>query len=120
MDFTETLKGLAAIQSMLPALQEQLKERAVQEAVAGGAAVVVRPEYFQRPVRAQKGQPGHVDPWFGLTQTDWNNEIRSGFTGWYETSEGSGKPKVMINYEAAREWLGRKMGQQQQNRKEAA
>jgi len=120
MDLTEALKGLAAIQSLLPSIQEQLKERAVQEAVAGGAAVIVRPEYFPRPVRVPKGQPGHLDPWFGLTQIDWNNEINAGFSGWYETTEGSGKPKVMINYEAAREWLGRKMGHQQQNRKEAA
>jgi hypothetical protein len=120
MDLTEALKGLAAVQSLLPALQAQLKERAVQEAVAGGAAVIVRPEFFPRPVRAQKGCPGHVDPWFGLTQMDWNAEIRAGFSGWFETTEGSGKPKVMINYDAARVWLGQKMERQQKNREEAA
>jgi hypothetical protein len=120
MDLTEALKGLSSIQSLLPAIQAQLKEHSVREAINGGAAVLTRPEYFPRPVRAQKGQPGHIDPWFGLTQTDWTNEIKAGFQGWYETSEGSGKPKVMINYEAARAWLDQKMKRQEKNRKEAA
>jgi hypothetical protein len=120
MDLTALQEQLAALTAALPQIQEHVKERAVQEAVAGGAVVRVVPEYFPRPVRAQKGQPVHVDPWFGLTQADWSAEMADGFEGWYKTNEGSGRAKVMINYEAARQWLAAKMSGQQQRRKEAA
>ena len=118
MDLTSLAKQLAELTAALPQIQEHVKERAVQEAIAGGAVVRVVPEYFPRPVRAQKGQPAHVDPWFGLTQTDWTAEMDAGFEGWYKTTEESGRAKVMIHYEAAREWLAAKMTGQQARRRE--
>lgn len=116
MDLTALQQQLAALTAALPQIQEQVKERAVQEALAGGAVVRVVPEYFPRPIRAQKGHPVHVDPWFGLTQADWSAEMEAGFEGWYKTNEDSGRAKVMINYEAARAWLAAKMERQKQNR----
>jgi len=99
MDLTEALKGLEAIQDMLPAIQEQLKERAVQEAVDGGAAVAVRPVSFRHP---QKGQ---TDPWFGLHYQDWLKMRNDGFDGWWETTPGSKRAKIMIDFDKARKWL---------------
>lgn len=116
MDLTALQQQLAALTAALPQIQEQVKERAVQEAIAGGAVVKVVPEYFPRPIRAQKGQAVHVDPWFGLTQADWTAEMDAGFQGWYKTNEESGRAKVMINYEAARQWLAAKMSRQQERR----
>ena len=120
MDLTTLQQQLAALTAALPEIQAQVRERAVQEAVAGGAVVRVVPEYFPRPVRAQKGQGGAVDPWFGLTQADWCAEMEAGFDGWYATTEGSGRAKVMICYEAARKWLGEKMVGQQVRRRMGA
>ncbi len=116
MDLTALQQQLAALTAALPQIQEQVKERAVQEAIAGGAVVRIVPDYFPRPIRAQRGQAVHVDPWFGLTQADWCAEMEAGFTGWYQTTEGSGRAKVMINHEAARQWLAQKMGRQQRRR----
>lgn len=116
MDLTNALQQLAELQSVLPAMQQALKEKAVQEAVAGGAAVIVRPEYFPRPIRARTGEPANVDPWFCLNQWEWQAEMEAGFAGWYEVNEGSGRKKIMINYEAARAWLAAKMSGQQERR----
>lgn len=120
MDLTTLAKQLAELTAALPQIQEQVKERAVQEAIAGGAVVRIVPESFPRPPRAEKGEAGHVDPWFGLTQADWSAEMKAGFEGWWKTNEESGRAKVMINYEAAREWLAAKMAGQQQRRRAAA
>lgn len=116
MDLTNLQKQLADLHAALPLMQAQVKERAVQEAIAGGAVVRVVPEYFPRPIRATKGAAVHVDPWFGLTQADWSAEMDAGFEGWYKTNEDSGRAKVMINYEAARTWLAAKMSGQQERR----
>lgn len=120
MDLTTLQKQLADLSAALPLIQEQVKERAVQEAIAGGAVVRIVPEYFQRPVRAKKGEPAHVDPWFSLNQWEWQAEIEAGFAGWYEVNEGGGRKKTMINYEAARAWFAAKMSGQQQRRSAAA
>lgn len=117
MDLQEALNGLATFQAMLPDVQAALKERAVQEAVAGGAAVIVRPEYFRLPVRAERGKPANTDPWFALNQWEWQSEIEEGFKDWYEVNEGSGRKKIMISYEGARVWLAAKMAKQQKKRK---
>jgi len=117
MDLTALQQQLAALTAALPQIQEHVQERAVQEAIAGGAVVRIIPEYFPRPIRAQRGEPVHVDPWFGLTQMDWNAEMEAGFEGWYATTEGSARAKVMIHHESARGWLAAKMEGQQGRRK---
>lgn len=109
-------RQLAELAAALPEMQKQLKEAAVKEAVEGGAVVRVIPEWFPRPVRVGKGECGNVDPWFSLTQADWVAEMRAGFAGWMETTEGSGRPKVLINYAAAREWLQQKWERQKERR----
>jgi hypothetical protein len=133
MDLTEALKGLASIQSLLPAIQEQLKEKAVQEAVDGGAAVAVRPWSFRHPLK------GETDPWFGLAYQDWLAMRNEGFDGTYTPNDpSSGRAKLMIIYDEAVRWLQEKARAQkgtladrsadnerlrqaqQQNRKEAA
>jgi hypothetical protein len=99
MDLTEALKGLEAIQDLLPAIREQLKDRAVQEAVDAGAAVVVRPFSFRHPLK------GESDPWFGLAYQDWLKMRNDGFDGWWETTQGSKRAKIMIDFDKARKWL---------------
>ena len=116
MDLTAMAQQIAALSSALPEIQKQLREAAVREAVDGGAMVRVVPEWFPRPVRAGRGEAGNVDPWFGLTQADWNAEMKAGFSGWMETTEGSGRPQVMISSEAAREWLQAKWKRQMERR----
>lgn len=120
MELTTLQQQLAALTAALPQIQQQVKERAVQEAIAGGAVVRIVPEYFQRPIRAKTGEPANVDPWFSLNQWEWQAEIEAGFAGWYEVNEGSGRRKTMINYEAARLWLAAKMSGQQQRREATA
>lgn len=114
MDLTEALKGLEAIRSMLPAIQDQLKERAVQEAVDGGAAVAVRPVSFRHPLK------GEADPWFGLHYQDWLRMRNEGFDGWWETTPGSRRAKIMIDFDKARRWLTAKMEWQQGTRNQGA
>jgi hypothetical protein len=116
MDLKAMAQQMAALTAALPEMQKQLKEAAVREAVDGGAMVRVVPEWFPRPVRAEAGSGGNVDPWFGLTQADWVAEMKAGFSGWMQTTEGSGRPKVLINYEAAREWLQQKWQRQRERR----
>lgn len=119
MDLTQLAQQMAELSSALPMLQQQLRERAVQEAVAGGAMVRVVPAWFPRPRRAERGRPAEVDPWFGLTKADWCREMADGFRGWMETTEGSAKPKVMINYAAAEKWLDAKWKRQAERRENA-
>jgi hypothetical protein len=106
MDLTEALKGLTAIQDLLPAIQEQLKERAVQEAVDSGAAVAVRPVSFRHPLK------GESDPWFGLAYQDWLKMRNQGFDGWWETTQGSKRAKIMIDFDKARKWLAKEQERQ--------
>lgn len=120
IDLTALQQQLSALTAALPQIQEQLKERVVTEAISNGAIVRIIPDTFPRPMRAEKGDPTHVDPWFGLTQADWTAEMKAGFKGWFKTNEDSGRAKVMINYEAAREWLAAKMAAQQKKREEPA
>jgi len=107
---TEAVKALETIKGMLPALQETLKQLAVKEAVANGACVIVRPEWFRHPLK------GQFDPFFGLTYQDWLKLRNEGFSGWMEMTEGSERAKLMINYEAARAYLETRMHEQQQRR----
>jgi len=110
MELAEAVKALETIKSLLPALQNTLKELAVKEAVANGACVIVRPEWFRHPVK------GESDPFLGLAYQDWLQLRNEGFQGWMEMTESSARPKIMINYEAARQYLESRLQGQQTRR----
>ena len=110
MELTDAIEQLTALQRLLPAIQEALKEAAVKEAVANGARVIIRPEWFRHPLKGQS------DPFFGLAYQDWLKLRNEGFSGWMEMTEGSERAKLMINYEAARAYLETRMQGQQQRR----
>lgn len=100
MDLTDALKGLEAIQGMLPQMQAALKEKAVQQAVDGGAAVAVRPWSFRHPLK------GEADPWFGLAYQDWLGLRNEGFSGIFTPNEPeSGRAKIYIIYDEAAAFL---------------
>jgi len=100
MDAIDALKSLAAMQAMMPALQEALRERATQQAVDGGAAVAVRPWSFRHPLK------GESDPWFGLAYHEWLQLRREGFKGVYTAGDAeSGRAKLMIIFDEAAQYL---------------
>jgi hypothetical protein len=99
-DLSQALKQLSELQSLLPAMQSALKERAMQEAVDGGAAIAVRPWSFRHPLK------GECDPWFGLAYQDWLALRNEGFKGIYTSSEPtSERAKLFIIFDEATVFL---------------
>ena len=97
---TELLDMMALFKRMAPAMECALKERSVQEAVDGGAAVAVRPWSFRHPLK------GESDPWFGLAYQDWLSLRNEGFTGIYTpNSAESDRAKIFIIYDEAANFL---------------
>jgi hypothetical protein len=100
MNPVDALQSLNALAALLPAIQESLKERAVQQAVDGGAAVAVRPWSFRHPMK------GETDPWFGLAYHEWLEMRHEGFKGVYSVGRvESGRAKLFIIFDRAAEWL---------------
>lgn len=97
---TDTLEMMALFKRMAPAMEAALKERSVQEAVDGGAAVAVRPWSFRHPLK------GEVDPWFGLAYQDWLALRNEGFSGIYTPNPAdSERAKIYIIYDEAAAFL---------------
>jgi hypothetical protein len=110
METIDALRALAAFEKLIPALQEQLKERAVKEAVDDGAAVAVRPWSFRHPLK------GETDLWFGLAYQDWLSLRKEGFDGVYTPNDpSSGRARLMIIYEEAVRYLKAKAERQKGN-----
>lgn len=109
-DMLEMVKKLKALAGQL---EPVLKESALREVAAGGGLVIVRSEWFLVPQRARKGESGSVDPWFSLTQWEWDAEIEAGFDGWRQLSPR----KRQINYDAARAWFAERLRCDQERRK---
>lgn len=96
----ETLEMMALFKRMAPALEAALKEKSVEEAVDGGAAVAVRPFSFRMPLK------GECDPWFGLAYQDWLALRNDGFTGIYTPNEPtSERAKLFIIFDEAAAFL---------------
>jgi hypothetical protein len=113
LDISAALSQLDALKSIVPALQESLKNAAVDKAVADGGEIVVRPVMFRQPVKSER------DPWFGLTCKDWVRFRKEGFDGWMIPNEaregGLGKgraPVIMIFTERAAKWLAERAAAQ--------
>jgi hypothetical protein len=103
----DALSTLAALQELLPRLQESLKEKATREAVDGGAAVAVRPWSFRHP---KKGERDH---WFELAYHEWLALRNEGFRGVYTLGDpGTGRAKLFIIYDRAAEFLAAKAAAQ--------
>lgn len=103
----DALNTLAALQELLPKLQESLKEKATREAVDGGAAVAVRPWSFRHPKK------GEADEWFGLAYHEWLALRNEGFRGVFTTGDvGTGRAKLFIIYDRAAEFLAAKAAAQ--------
>jgi hypothetical protein len=119
LDISSLIKQLQELQARVPELEAQLSEAAVRQAIDGGAAVRVVPEWFPRPARAPKGQPGNVDPWFGLSKSGWLKEQAAGFQGWIASEDG-GRRQVHIHFASAAEWMRRKLEVQKAQREGAA
>ena len=104
---TDTLEMMALFKRMAPAMEAALKERSVQEAVDGGAAVAVRPWSFRHPLK------GEVDPWFGMAYQDWLALRNEGFEGIFTpNSPGSERAKIFIIYDEAAAFLKARAGAQ--------
>lgn len=107
MNPADALQSLNALAALLPQIQESLKERAVQQAVDGGAAVAVRPWSFRHPMK------GETDVWFGLAYHEWLEMRHEGFKGVYSVGRvESGRAKLFIIFDRAAEWLAQKAEQQ--------
>lgn len=90
-DVSEALKQLARLREDLPRMEAALKERALQEAVDGGAAVVLRPFSIRHPLK------GECDAWFGLAYHHWLELRRAGFKGFFTPGDpATGRATIMI------------------------
>lgn len=97
---TETLEMMARMKALMAAMEPALKQRAVEAAVDGGAAVAVRPWSFCVPDK------GESDPWFGFARHDWQRMIKEGFRGICSpNAAGSVRAKVYIIFDDAAAWL---------------
>lgn len=94
------LEMLEQMRELAARMEQPLKERAVQEAVEGGAAVAVRPWSFRHPLK------GESDPWFGLAYHQWLALRNEGFTGIYTPNDaGSDRAVMFIIYDKAAAFL---------------
>lgn len=107
MSAKETLDILEQLKAMAARMEQPLKERAVQEAVDGGAAVAVRPWSFRHPLK------GESDPWFGMSYHQWLGLRNEGFEGIYTPGDvESDRAVLFIIYDRAAEFLGARSGEQ--------
>jgi hypothetical protein len=98
---TETLeKRLADWTLQGEELRTAIRQGRIQELSADGERVLVRPIMVQHPHK-----DGPCDQWFGLTYWDWKRLREEGFDGFMETTENSGRPKIMILVESAVQFM---------------
>ena len=100
MNALETLALLENLKELAARMEPALQERAVKEAVDGGAAVAVRPWSFRHPFK------GESDPWFGLAYHQWLALRNEGFRGFFTAGEtGSPRAALFIIYDQAAAFL---------------